>query len=105
MAYLTSRSRAKGIGVRKVNGAHTLQVMLLLNKNYLKWVIFAFVVAAPIAWYLLRSWLRNFAYRISLGWWVVVLVGAMAMLISLIIVSWQTWKLAKMNPVDAIRYE
>ncbi len=97
--------RVKEIGVRKVNGARVWEVMTLLNRDFLKWVGIAFVIATPIAWYGISEWLENFAYKTEISWWIFALAGMMAVIIALLTVSWQSWKAATRNPVEALRYE
>jgi putative ABC transport system permease protein len=97
--------RTKEIGVRKVNGARVFEVLAMLNKDFIKWVIIAFVIACPVAWYIMNIWLRNFAYKTELSWWVFGTAGAIAVLVALFTVSWQSWKAATRNPVEALRYE
>jgi putative ABC transport system permease protein len=70
-----------------------------------KWVAIAFVIAAPIAWYIMHKWLENFAYKTELSWWIFALAGILALGIALLTVSWQSWKAATRNPVEALRYE
>jgi putative ABC transport system permease protein len=102
--FLTER-RTKEIGVRKVNGARVVEVMTMLNKDFLKWVIIAFVIACPIAWYAMHKWLQSFAYKTTLSWWVFAASGTLAFLVALIAVSWQSFKAATRKPVEALRYE
>jgi putative ABC transport system permease protein len=97
--------RTKEIGIRKVNGACASEVVYMLNKDFLKWVAFAFVIACPIAWYAMHKWLQNFAYKTTLSWWVFAAAGVIALLIALLTVSWQSWTAARRNPVEALRYE
>ena len=97
--------RTKEIGIRKVNGARVTEILALLNKDFLKWVAIAFVIATPIAYYAMNKWLQNFAYRTELSWWVFTLAGAAAMLIALATVSWQSWRAASRNPVESLRSE
>jgi putative ABC transport system permease protein len=97
--------RTKEIGLRKVNGAKVWEVMVLLNKNFIKWIAIAFVIACPIAFYTMNKWLQNFAYKTDLNWWVFALAGIMALGIAMLTVSWQSWIAATRNPVDALRYE
>ncbi len=99
------KDRTKEIGVRKVNGAKISEVMAMLNKDFLKWVAIAFVIATPISWYAMYKWLENFAYKTNLSWWIFVLSGLIVMGIALITVSWQSWKAATENPIEALRYE
>ena len=97
--------RKKEIGIRKVNGATIGQVLTLLNKDFVKWVGFAFIIAIPISWYAMHKWLEGFAYKTDLSWWIFVLAGIMALTIALITVSWQSFKAAITNPVDSLRDE
>lgn len=105
LASNATRKRTKEIGVRKVNGARISEVMVLLNRDFVKWVAIAFVIATPIAWYAMNKWLENFAYKTSLSWWIFALAGVLALGIALLTVSWQSWKAATRNPVEALRYE
>ena len=97
--------RTKEIGLRKVNGATVSEVIVLLNKDFVKWVAIAFVIAIPIAWYSMHKWLENFAYKTGLSWWIFGLAGIMALGIALITVSWQSLRAATRNPVEVLRYE
>jgi len=101
----TALQRTKEIGIRKVNGAKISEVMTMLNRDFVKWVAIAFVIATPIAYYAMHKWLENFAYKTNLSWWIFVLAGALTTGIALITVSWQSWKTATRNPVEALRYE
>jgi len=105
ISYQNSQSRTKEIGIRKVNGAKISEVMTMLNKDFVKWVAIAFVIATPIAYYAMHKWLESFAYKTELSWWVYALAGLIALAIALITVSWQSWKAATRNPVEALRYE
>ena len=105
LSIFTSRQRIKEIGIRKVNGAKVSEILSMLNKEYIKWVVIAFVIASPVAWYAMHKWLENFAYKTTLSWWIFALGGILAMGIALLTVSWQSWKAATRNPVDALRYE
>jgi putative ABC transport system permease protein len=97
--------RTKEIGIRKVNGAKVSEVLALLNRDFVKWVAIAFVIAAPVAYFAMNKWLENFAYKTSLSWWIFALAGLLALGIALLTVSWQSWKAATRNPVEALRYE
>ena len=97
--------RTKEIGLRKVNGATISEVMILLNKNFIYWVAMAFLIACPIAFYAMYKWLQNFAYKTELSWWIFVVSGIIACGIALLTVSWQSWRAATRNPVEALRYE
>ena len=103
-AYSITR-RTKEIGIRKSNGARTGQVMVLLNSDFVKWVLIAVVIATPVGWLAMDKWLQNFAYRTDLSWWIFALAGIAALGIAVLTVSWQSWRAATRNPVDALRYE
>ena len=105
LAVYSANQRTKEIGVRKVNGARNWEILAMLNRNFVKWVAFAFILATPIAWFILSRWLENFAYQTSLSWWIFASAGLLALLIAIITVSWQSWKAATRNPVEALRYE
>jgi len=105
MSLFMCQRRTKEIGIRKINGAKVSEVIMMLNNDFLKWVAIAFVIATPIAWYAMHKWLENFAYKTELSWWIFVLAGLLALGIALLTVSWQSWKAATRNPVEALRYE
>ncbi|MCG6188031.1 ABC transporter permease [Maribellus maritimus] len=105
VSYFSSLLRIKEIGIRKVNGAKISEVLMMLNKDFVKWVGIGFLVATPIAYYATNKWLENFAYKTSLSWWIFALAGVLAMSIALLTVSWQSWRAATRNPVEALRYE
>lgn len=105
LSLLISRQRTKEIGIRKINGAKTFEILKLLNKDFLIWVAIAFVIATPISWYIMKQWLKSFAYQTELSWWIFALSGLMAIGIALLTVSWQSWRAATRNPVEALRYE
>ena len=100
-----TRRRTKEIGIRKVNGAKILEILSMLNTDFLKWVVAAFVIACPVAYYVMNKWLENFAYKTNLSWWIFALAGVLALAIALLTVSWQSWRAATRNPVEALRYE
>jgi putative ABC transport system permease protein len=97
--------RTKEIGIRKINGASVSEVMRMLNNNFVKWVVIAFMIAVPIAYYSMHKWLKNFAYKTDLSWWIFALAGIIALGIALLTVSWQSWRASTRNPVEALRYE
>ncbi len=97
--------RTREIGIRKANGASVSRVMVLLNRNIVAWVAVSFVIASPVAWFALQRWLRNFAYRTGISWWIFVFAGIVALLIALLTVSWQSWRAATRNPAEVLREE
>ena len=105
MTLNTITKKTKEIGIRKVNGATITDVLFLLNRNYLKWIAIAFVIATPLAYYAMIKWLENFAYKTELSWWIFALSGLLALGIALLTVSFQSWKAATKNPVESLRYE
>jgi putative ABC transport system permease protein len=105
LVEFSTKRRIKEIGIRKVNGAKVSEILLMLNKDFVKWVVVAFVIATPIAYYAMNKWLESFAYKTELSWWIFALAGLLALGIALLTVSWQSWRAATRNPVEALRYE
>lgn len=105
MSTFYMQQRRKEIGIRKVNGATTAQILALLNKDFLKWVVLAFILAVPISWYAMNRWLEGFAYRTSMSWWVFVLAGLATLFIAVLTVSWQSFRAANVDPVKSLRTE
>jgi len=100
-----TQNRIKEIGIRKVNGAQIINILALLNTGIVKLIAIAFVIATPLAWYMMRKWLQHFAYKTELSLWIFGLAGLITLLIALITVSYQSWSAARKNPVDSLRYE
>jgi len=105
MSIFASQHRIKEIGIRKVNGARITEILALLNRELIRWVAIAFIIATPLAWYVMQKWLQGFVYKTRLSWWIFVLAGLIALGIALFTVSWQSWRAATRNPVEALRYE
>ncbi|GEM_PF-711547 len=105
LTVFITRDRVKEIGIRKVNGATSIQIVGLLNRSTVPWVAMAFAVAAPVGYYFMDKWLQNFVYRTQLSWWVFALAGAIALCIALLTVTTLSWSSARRNPVEALRYE
>ena len=105
LASFTAESRTKEIGIRKVLGASVGGIVIMLSKQFTKWVLVANCIAWPVAYYFMNRWLNNFAYRIDIGIWTFVLSGALALVIAFLTVSYQSIKAAVANPVESLRYE
>ena len=105
LSLLMSKERIKEIGIRKINGAKISEIVTLLNGDFMKWVGVAFLTAVPVAYFAMHKWLENFAYKTTLSWWIFALAGLLALGIALLTVSWQSWRAATRNPVEALRYE
>lgn len=98
-------NRTKEIGIRKVTGASTWIIIRMLNVDFVKLILIAFVVATPLSYYIMNKWLQNFAYKTSMSWWIFALAGVVILTISIITVTWHSWQIASRNPVEALRYE
>lgn len=105
LATLTAFQRTKEVGVRKVLGASAASVVALLSKDFLKLVLLALVLAAPVAWWLMNKWLQGFAYRVEMSGWMVATVGATAVAVAFLTVSYQSLRAAFANPVKSLRSE
>jgi len=105
LASFTSEQRTKEIGVRKVLGASVSTIVVLLSKEFSKWVFVASLIAWPVAYYAMSRWLQSFAYRISVGIWIFLLATILALLVAIATVSFKAIKAALANPVEALRYE
>ncbi len=105
LSSFISKKRTKEIGIRKVNGATIFNIITMLNLDFVKWVIIAFIIACPVAYYFMNMWLQNFAYRTNMSWWIFILSGIIALMVALLTISWQSWRAANRNPVEALRYE
>ncbi len=103
-AYL-AENRTKEIGIRKVLGASVLQVTGLLSREFLILISISFMIASPIAWYAMNIWLADYSYTPGISWWVFVLTGVLALIITFLTISWQSIKAAIANPVTSLRNE
>jgi putative ABC transport system permease protein len=105
LALFNINSRIKEIGVRKVNGAKTFEIISLINKDFIIWILSAYLIAIPVSSYFILNWLDNFAQKTSFPWWTVLLTGVIAVGVALLTVSWQSFRAAARNPVKSLRYE
>lgn len=104
-ATFSAQQRKKEIGVRKVLGAKVTQITVLLSADFIKLVVIAIIIAAPIAWYAMQEWLQDFVYRIEVKWWVFALAAFTALIIAFLSVSFQAIKAATANPIKSLRTE
>jgi len=105
LAVFSTRQRIKEIGIRKVLGAGVFNIATLISFDFIKLVLIAVVISSPLAWFAMNKWLQDFAFRVSIQWWVFVLAGGMAALIAVITVGYQSIKAALSNPVKSLRSE
>ena len=105
LSLLASQQRIKEIGIRRVNGAEIGTIVRMLNMDFLKWVLLSCFLAMPLAWLGMQRWLEGFAYKTQLSWWIFLVAGLIAFFLSAIPLSIQSWKAARRNPVEALRYE
>lgn len=105
LSAFTISQRFKEIGVRKVLGASVPQIVLELSKDFLKLVLIAALISLPVAWYAMNRWLLDFAFRINVSWWVLLLAAVMALIIAFVTISFQSIKAAIANPVKSLRSE
>ena len=105
LAAFITEQRKNEIGIRKVLGSHVTGIVLLLSKDFLKWVLISNIFAWPLAWYIMNSWLQNFAYRAEVTIWTFIIAAAIVFITALFTIGFQTVKAALSNPVNCIRYE
>jgi putative ABC transport system permease protein len=105
LATYSTLQRTKEIGIRKVLGADTQNIIFILSKDFLKLVLIATLIAFPVAWWAMHTWLQGFAYRIDISWWIFLLAGSIASLIAMLTISFQAIKAAVANPVKSLRTE
>ena len=100
-----TEQRTKEIGVRKVMGSTVTNILMLLSRQFTKWVLIANLIAWPVAFYFMDNWLQNFAYRIDISPAIFILTGVVSILLALLTISYQTIKAASTNPARSLRYE
>jgi len=103
-SYTVSK-RFKEIGIRKAFGASVKNIIYKLNKDIIRWVLFTNIIAWPVAYFLMKNWLQNYPYHVDLNWSYFLAASIISLVIALCTISFQAFKAARMNPVDAIRYE
>ncbi len=103
-SFIINRS-IKEIGIRKVNGASVISILMKYIRSFSKWIVISVIISFPVAYFTMNKWLQNYAYRTDKSWWVFALAGTIAFVIALLTVSWQSWRAASRNPVESLRYE
>ncbi|HEX4851426.1 MAG TPA: FtsX-like permease family protein, partial [Puia sp.] len=103
LATYMAETRLKEIGVRKVLGASVVNITMMISRDFIRLVIISILIASPIAWYAMNTWLQNFNYRIQIAGWIFLMAGLLAILIALITVSYQAIKAARANPIKSLR--
>jgi putative ABC transport system permease protein len=105
LTMFTAEQRTKEIGIRKVLGASVLSLFSLLSREMIALIAIALVIASPLAWLTMSNWLKDYAYRIEIGWWMFLIAGGVIIVIALLTVSFQTLKALLANPVNSLRTE
>jgi putative ABC transport system permease protein len=105
LALYSSEQRKKEIGLRKVNGSRSSQIVWLLTVDFTNLILIAAVIACPVSYYLMHKWLQNFAYRTGISWWIFALTILLSCLVALATIGYQSYKAASTNPVDTLRAE
>lgn len=105
LSLFSTAQRVKEISIRKVMGASVAGIVLLLSRDFIRLVTIAFVIASPVAYYLMHTWLKDFAYRVTVSWWIFAVAGVSAVVIAIVTISFQTVRVAIANPVKGLRAE
>lgn len=105
LASFIAENKTKEIGIRKALGSSIIQILVLLLTQFTKWVLWANIIAWPLAYFFMNAWLENFAYQVNIHWWVFILSAILALLVAVVTVSYQAISAARKNPVDSLRYE
>jgi putative ABC transport system permease protein len=105
MSLLAAQRRVREVGIRVVNGADAGSIMVMLNWDFLKWILLSFLLATPLAYFAMQRWMAEFVYKTELSWWIFAIAGGVVLGISAVTVSSQSWGAARRNPVEVLRYE
>ena len=105
MSLLSFNKRKKEIGIRKVNGATSAEILKMLNVQYARYVLLSFLLALFPTWYFMNRWLANYAHKTRINWWIFIVAGVATLLIALVTTSWKSWQAASKNPVESLRSE
>jgi Predicted permease. len=105
LVLFTIDRRIKEIGIRKISGSTSAEIILMLNMEFFRWILAAFLISVPIVVFFMHKWLQTFAYRIRIPWWMIVFAGVFVLFLSLLTISWNTLYTATRNPADCLRHE
>jgi putative ABC transport system permease protein len=105
LSLLSFNRRKREIGIRKVNGARSSEVLWMLNMQYARYVLISLLLAALPAWFFMQRWLANYAYKTRISWWIFLVAGLITMLVALLVTSWKSWQAARKNPVESLRVD
>lgn len=105
LSSYTTEQRIKEIGIRKTLGSSVGDIIKMMNKDFLQWILISILISSPLAYFFMSKWLENFAYRANLDIWIFIASGLLSILIAITTISIQTWKAANQNPVESLRYE
>jgi putative ABC transport system permease protein len=105
ISLISIAGKKKQIGIRKVNGATVAEVLMMLNLDFLRWVVAAIIISVPASVWLISAWIKRFAYKTEISWWIFAVAAFSAILIAILTISWQSWRAATRNPVEVLRYE
>ncbi len=105
LSLLSFNRRKKEIGIRKVNGATSQDILRMLNMHYARYVLVSVLLALIPTWYFMQRWLANYAYKTGISWWIFLVAGGITLLVALLVTSWKSWQAARKNPVESLRVE
>jgi putative ABC transport system permease protein len=105
LSLLSFNQRKKEIGIRKVNGATSMDILRMLNMQYARYILISVLIALAPTWYLMQRWLANYAYKTRISGWIFFVAGIITLLIALLVTSWKSWQAARKNPVESLRIE
>jgi len=105
VSYQKTRSRTKEIGIRKINGEGVSGILVLVTRNFIIWILTAFILAVPVSWFAMTQWLEGYVYKTGIRWWIFLFSGMIVLSVSILTIGIQSWRAASRNPVEALRYE
>jgi putative ABC transport system permease protein len=105
ISLLSISKRFKEIGIRKVNGASIKEILQMLNIEFIKWILVSVIISVPVSVWLISKWMERFAYKTAVSWWIFAAAILSAIIVAIFTVSWQSWRAAARNPVEALHYE